>query len=188
MAVDLSAGRLLVAAPALTDPNFARTVVMILEYDESGTLGVVLNRPTQLPVVDVLEPWSELVSVPDVVFSGGPVGAENAMAIASLDAGAHGYPGLRWKAVTPAVGLLELEAAPGALGPGVRRLRIFAGYAGWGPGQLEGEMLEGAWLVLDSLPTDAFAERPQRLWADVLRRQGGGLALISTHPADPTQN
>lgn len=187
----LTAGRLLVATPQLADPNFRRTVVLIVEHeDEGGTLGVVLNRPTEVPVERVLPPWSRLVTGPSVVFQGGPVALDSALALAHV-------PGtdepLGWRALNgaPAVarlGLVDLDAPPELLAPEVTRLRVFAGYAGWAAGQLAGEIDEGAWYVLPAESGDVFMDDPVRLWPAVLRRQGGELAFVSTFPDDPSLN
>ncbi|MEV5704297.1 YqgE/AlgH family protein [Actinoallomurus sp. NPDC052274] len=187
----ISTGRLLVATPQLADPNFRRSVVLIVEHEpEGGTLGVVLNRPTQVPVDQVLPPWSELVTGPSVVFQGGPVALDSALALAHV-------PGtdepLGWRALngSPAVarvGLVDLDVPPEILAPEVARLRVFAGYAGWGTGQLQSEIDEGAWYVLSAESGDVFAEEPDGLWPAVLRRQGGELAFVATFPEDPSLN
>src|SRR5580704_12953259 len=164
MASDALTGRLLVATPLLGDPNFRRTVVLIVEHEpEQGTLGVVLNRPTQVPVGQVLEPWTELATDPSVVFTGG------APAMTRL-------------------GLVDLDAPPGLLGPAVASLRVYAGYAGWSSGQLQAEIEEGAWYVVPAEPADAFSAEPDRLWPAILRRQGGELAYVATYPDDPSLN
>ncbi|GAA0315478.1 YqgE/AlgH family protein [Actinoallomurus spadix] len=187
----ISTGRLLVATPQLADPNFRRSVVLIVEHEpEGGTLGVVLNRPTQVPVDQILPPWSELVTGPSVVFQGGPVALDSALALAQV-------PGtdepLGWRALngSPAVarvGLVDLDVPPEILAPEVARLRVFAGYAGWGTGQLQSEIDEGAWYVLSAESGDVFAEDPDGLWPAVLRRQGGELAFVATFPEDPSLN
>jgi putative transcriptional regulator len=178
-------GRLLVATPALADPNFDRSVVLLLDHDEEGALGVVLNRPTPVDVTDVLVPWSKLVTAPTVVFQGGPVAMDSALAIASVPGG--GEP-LGWRRVHGGLGLVDLDVPPELVAPDFGSLRIFAGYAGWGPGQLEGEIAEGAWYIVDSEPGDAFSPDPDRLWRAVLRRQRGELAMVATYPEDPTMN
>ena len=159
------AGCLLVATPLLGDPNFRRAVVLIVEDEpEEGTLGVVLNRPTGTPVQQVLASWTDLVTAPPVVFEGGPVSPNSAL------------------------GLVDLDAPPQLLAGGIASLRVFAGYAGWSPGQLRAEISEGAWYVLPAEPADAFAAEPEQLWQIVLRRAGGTLALVATYPEDPAQN
>src|ERR1700728_5377602 len=184
-------GRLLVATPLLGDPNFRRTVILIVEDEpEEGTLGVVLNRPTEVQVGQVLESWTDLVTGPSVVFKGGPVSPNSALALA-LARGEDeplGWASLDGSSVMSRVGLVDLEAPPELLADGITSLRVFAGYAGWGPGQLQAEIEEGAWYVLPGEPTDAFVTEPERLWPAVLRRQGGGLALVATYPDDPVLN
>jgi putative transcriptional regulator len=187
----IMAGRLLVATPQLADPNFRRSVVLVVEHEaEEGTLGVVLNRPTEVPVDRVLPPWSELVTGPSVVFQGGPVALDSALALAHV-------PGtdepLGWRALSgsPAVarvGLVDLDAPPELLATEVTRLRVFAGYAGWGVGQLRSEIADGAWYVLSAESGDVFMDAPERLWHDVLRRQGGDLAFVANFPEDPSLN
>ncbi|MCX4748739.1 YqgE/AlgH family protein [Kitasatospora sp. NBC_01287] len=181
-------GRLLVATPVLTDPNFARSVVLLLDHDEQGALGVVLNRPTPVEVGDVLDGWAELAGDPQVVFQGGPVGLDSALAVAVVP----GEPGpedpLGWRRVHGAIGLVDLEAPPQVLAGELGGLRVFAGYSGWTPGQLEAEIAEGAWYLVDAEPGDISCPSPERLWRAVLRRQRGVLAMLATYPEDPTLN
>ncbi len=189
-------GRLLVAAPALSDPNFDRAVVLLLDHDEEGSLGVVLNRPTPVAVGDVLASWAGLAGEPDVVFQGGPVSLDSALGVAVIPgddgSSARPRPGggepLGWRRVHGAIGLVDLEAPPELLAPALGALRIFAGYAGWGPGQLEAELTEGAWYVVESEPGDVSCPHPEKLWRAVLRRQRGELAMIATYPDDPSLN
>jgi putative transcriptional regulator len=184
-------GRLLVATPLLGDPNFRRTVILVVEDEpEEGTLGVVLNRPTEVQVAQVLESWTELVTGPTVVFKGGPVSPNSALALA-LARGEDeplGWRSLDGSSLMSRIGLVDLEAPPELLADGITSLRVFAGYAGWGPGQLREEIAEGAWYVLPGQPTDAFLAEPERLWPEVLRRQGGEYAIVATYPEDPLQN
>jgi putative transcriptional regulator len=191
MADDPLGGRLLVATPLLGDPNFRRTVILIVEDEPAeGTLGVVLNRPTEVSVGQVLEPWTALVTGPSVVFKGGPVSPNGALALA-LACGEDeplGWRSLDGSSVMSRVGLVDLEAPPELLAGGVCEFRVFAGYAGWGPGQLAAEIDEGAWYVLAGEPADAFFAEPGRLWQAVLRRQGGELAMMATYPDDPALN
>src|SRR4030088_239627 len=181
-------GRLLVATPLLGDPNFRRTVILIGgDEPEEGTLGVVLNRPTEVQVGQVLEPWTELVTGPTVVFKGGPVSPNSALALAMAlgEDEPLGWRSLDGSSLMSRIGLVDLGAPPQLLAGGITSLRVFAGYAGWGGGQLESEIDMGAWLVLDGLPEDAFATDPDRLYPAVLRRQGGEMALLATYPDDP---
>jgi putative transcriptional regulator len=185
------AGRLLVATPVLSDPNFRRTVVLVVEHEaEQGTLGVVLNRPTQVPVDQVLEPWMDLATSPSVVFSGGPVATNSALALALVPGTDEpvGWHPLDGAPAVARLGLVDLDAPPGLLAPAVASLRVYAGYAGWSAGQLEAEISEGAWYVLPAEQGDAFCAEPERLWPAVLRRQGGELAYVATYPDDPSLN
>ncbi len=184
-------GRLLVATPMLGDPNFRRAVVLVVEHEqEEGTLGVVLNRPTQVPVAQVLESWKDLATGPAVVFRGGPVAPESAVALALVpgDDEPLGWRPLDGTPVMSRIGLVDLDAPPEILAAEIVNFRVFAGYAGWGSGQLQAEIDEGAWYVLAAEPGDAFAAQPERLWPGVLRRQGGDLALVATFPDDPAMN
>jgi putative transcriptional regulator len=191
MGSDPMAGRLLVATPLLEDPNFRRSVVLVVEHEAvEGTLGVVLNRPSEIPVGQVLQQWTELATDPAVVFRGGPVAPDSALALALV-------PGtdepLGWRALDGApalarLGLLDLDTPPRLLAPAINRLRVYAGYAGWSPGQLEAEIDEGAWLVATGEPGDVFAAEPDQLWRTVLRRQEGEAAFMATYPDDPTMN
>ncbi|MFE3324546.1 YqgE/AlgH family protein [Streptomyces sp. NPDC059176] len=178
-------GRLLVATPALADPNFDRAVVLLLDHDDEGSLGVILNRPTPVGVVDILEPWAGLAGEPGVVFQGGPVSLDSALGVAVIP-GDEGPLG--WRRVYGAIGLVDLEAPPELLAAALGSLRIFAGYAGWGPGQLEDELTEGAWYVVESEPGDVSSPRPEALWRAVLRRQRSELAMVATYPDDPSLN
>ncbi|MFD7444153.1 YqgE/AlgH family protein [Streptomyces sp. NPDC059909] len=178
-------GRLLVATPALADPNFDRAVVLLLDHDEEGSLGVVLNRPTPVGVGDILESWADLAGEPGVVFQGGPVSLDSALGLAVIP-GDEGPLG--WRRVYGAIGLVDLEAPPELLASALGSLRIFAGYAGWGPGQLEDELTEGAWYVVESEPGDVSSPSPENLWRSVLRRQRNELAMVATYPDDPSLN
>jgi putative transcriptional regulator len=184
------AGDLLVATPALLDPNFERTVVLVLDVTE-GALGVVLNRPSPVPVGDVLPDWEELTGPPGVLFQGGPVGTDSALAVGVRDT--PGAPGeddepLGFRPLYGSVGIVDLDSPTAVVGPALSHVRIFAGYAGWARNQLEAEIRTGSWYVVPSLPSDLVATDPQELWKRVLRRQPGELAWVSTRPADPTMN
>jgi len=184
-------GRLLAATPQLGDPNFRRTVVLIVEDDpDEGTLGVVLNRPTEVPLDDVLELWTPLASGPQVVFRGGPISPNSALALAIAEDSAEpvGWRSLHSSPIMSRIGLVDLGAPPELLVGGISSMRVFAGYSGWGAGQLQDEIDSGAWFVLAGDPADAFAADPEQLWPMVLRRQGGDLALVATFPDDPSWN
>jgi putative transcriptional regulator len=184
-------GRLLAATPMLGDPNFRRTVVLIVEDDpEEGTLGVVLNRPTEVPLDQVLDSWTPLASGPPVVFRGGPISPNSALALAIATDNAEplGWRSLTGSPLMSRLGLVDLGAPPELLADGISSMRVFAGYAGWAAGQLRDEIDEGAWYVLPGEPADAFVADPERLWPTVLRRQGGDLAMVATFPDEPVWN
>ncbi|MGY0230985.1 YqgE/AlgH family protein [Longispora urticae] len=186
MAVELLAGRLLVASPMLRDPNFERTVVLLVSHDQTGALGVVLNRATEVRVLEVLPAWGRLAGEPGVLFEGGPVQPEAAICLARTRPDAKELPG--FLPIHAGVGTVDLSGDPDGLGEQLLGLRVFAGYAGWGAGQVENEIAEGSWFVYDALPGDPFMPRPDDLWAMVLRRQGGLTAALAHYPADPTLN
>lgn len=166
MAVALT-GRLLVALPELIDPNFDRSVVYLLDHDRDGAVGVVLNRPSQMPVITEFPMLSRAVSEPAVFFDGGPVAEHSVIALAAAGGG---------------VEMLELESV---LRRGTERrhdVRLFVGYAGWGPGQLDGEVATGSWLVTRGSAADVFDTKPEDLWRTVLRRQEGPAAHLAFYP------
>ena len=192
MEAESLSGQLLVATPLLGDPNFRRTVILIVEDEpEEGTLGVVLNRPTEVQVEQVLESWTDLVTGPSVVFRGGPVSPNSALALALVpgtDEPVGWHPLDGGAPAMTRLGLVDLDVPPGQLAAAIVSLRVYAGYAGWSAGQLQAEIDEGAWYVVPAQPSDAFCAEPGRLWPAVLRRQGGELAYVATYPDDPGLN
>jgi putative transcriptional regulator len=190
MQVDGVAGKLLVASPLLREPTFARTVIAILEHNSDGALGVVINRPAEAPLADVLPPVADIASSPAVLFSGGPVSPEAAIALGMTQIGVppRDPTSDAWRPVTSTLVSVDLDYDPAVLGSELRALRVFVGYAGWSAGQLEGEIAQGAWYVVEALPGDAFEPSPQRLWSMVLRRQQWPLSAVATFPADPSLN
>jgi putative transcriptional regulator len=184
-----STGRLLVAGPRLVDPNFVRTVVFICRHDDDGALGVVLNRPTGLPVADALPGWVEALAPPHVVFLGGPVQPDMAVALALLAAEQAGRgDSEEWTPIDDRLGLINLSASPADELGSLERLRVFAGYAGWAAGQLDFEVSSGDWWVLPAEGEDPFTAAPGGLWRRVLRRQAGPVALFADFPPDPSLN
>ena len=181
----LSPGDLLVAVPDLSDPNFKRGVVLVLDHDEDGALGVVLNHPLDVPVGTVLPGWDDVVSQPARLFQGGPVGLDGALGVATLPAGVDPPPAVT--RIAGAFGLVDLDSDPAAA-RGLLGLRVFAGHAGWSAGQLDEEVAAGGWYVFPALPHDAWTPDPTGLWRTVMRRQGGSMAIISTFPEDPSLN
>lgn len=178
-------GRLLVATPALEDPNFARSVVLILDHDEDGALGVVLNRASSLGMRETLGGWTDLAADPPVFFGGGPVEPE---AIVALGRASSPELGEGSTAILERIRLVDLGSDPVLAAADLERVRVFAGYSGWAPGQLEDELDQGAWFAVDASPEDVFTDDPDRLWQVVLRRQPGTLAMFATFPSDPTTN
>jgi len=182
-------GRLLVASTKLGDPNFDRGVVLLLDHGDDGALGVVLNRPTPVPVEEILEPWAEQARLapPGVVFRGGPVSRDAVIGLAR-PASAETVSGTPWRVVVESVATVDLAVAPADQPVALRGARLFSGYSGWAPDQLEAELAEGAWFVLDALADDVFCVDTDRLWHDVMRRQGGELSLLATYPSHPSHN
>ena len=186
---DLRPGALLVAMPALTDPTFAGTVVYVVDHSASGTVGVVLGRPSQVEIRDVLPGWCDLAVEPGVFHVGGPCETDTALCLGTSP-GPTGSPGdLGLRPVADDVYLVDLDADPAGLAGELTGLRVFAGYAGWSPGQLAGEFAEGAWACVPGTSGDVLSQRSgPRLWRGVLGRQSGRLGVLSTAPADPSAN
>ena len=180
-------GKLLVAAPDLGDPSFFRTVVLLLEHNLEGALGVVLNRPTDTPVEDVLPAWALLTGDPGVVFFGGPVQPEGAIGLARrIDPSPGGESG--FAPIYDDLGTVDLERDPDSIVPTLGAARIFAGHAGWGPGQLDGEVAANGWFVVERVLDDLWRTEPEVLWRAVLKRQPGRVAMFAGFPADPALN
>lgn len=178
----------MVAAPTLADPNFKRTVVYIIDHRSEGTLGVVLNRPSEVAVLDVLPAWGSHVSRPQAVFVGGPVDQKTALCLATLRIGEDAAKVKGVIGVRGPVALVDLDADPEALVPRLGGLRVFAGYAGWESEQLAGEIARDDWIVVPALPSDVLTPPKIDLWGRVLRRQGMPVALLATHPGDVHRN
>ena len=176
-------GRLLVATPPLVDPNFDRTVVLVLEHGEEGAIGVVLNRPSGTGLNDTLPVWEAHAAAPAVVFVGGPVQPDALIALA------RGKPQTRgWVSIFEDLGTIDLGEPPSDERPAPDMMRVFVGYAGWSAGQLEAELDAGAWFVVDADPADPFAPRPDRLWREVLQRQRSRVRIFAFCPEDPSVN
>jgi putative transcriptional regulator len=175
-------GHLLIAGPALVDPNFWRTVVLVGEHSDEGALGVVLNRASETTVAESVPELAVLAEDLGAVHLGGPVQPSAIVVLAEFaepeDAGSL---------VLDSVGFLPSEVDPAALGE-LRRARVFAGYAGWGPGQLDDELAEGSWIVEPAVPDDVFTDDPDGLWSAVLRRKGGPFSVLASMPPDPNRN
>jgi putative transcriptional regulator len=227
-------GHIIVATPALEDPNFYRTVVFLLAADSDGALGVVLNRPSDTSVDDIVPHWGLHVSSPQVLFAGGPVQPNAAICVGRVSASqsgsagtattatgspsGSGYEGLSglgsgsgkskrdpeeddfglgdleetegngYSPLIGSLGTVDLNRGPEDIPVVFTGLRVFTGYSGWGPGQLEDEIEAGGWFVLEGQEADVLSPEPDRLWERVLRRQGGWLAVMARHPADASLN
>ena len=177
-------GKLLVATPPLTDPNFDRTVVYMLEHTSDGAVGVVLNRPTDEDAPGELHAWTDHMSPPATLFHGGPVDESALIALARLTGAVDGS----WSQVAEGLGSIDLMLDPYEVAQGVQALRVFRGYSGWGAQQLDDELGEGAWMVLEAELSDVFCALPADLWRVVLRRQGGHLAWVANAPDDLSSN
>ena len=179
-------GDLLVASIALADGVFNSTVVLVLDSDADGALGVILNEISQTPLDAVLPDWVPTVSEPRLLFHGGPVSPNGAICLASVRERGEEPPG--WRRLFENVGLLHLDTPIEIVAGAYADLRIFAGYSGWAAGQLQAEIAQGMWHVVPAVHDDVFGRRPLDLWRTVLRRQRGRLALFSTWLEDPDLN
>ncbi|MCV7054769.1 YqgE/AlgH family protein [Mycolicibacterium gilvum] len=182
------AGTMLLANTDLLEPTFRRSVIYVVEHNDGGTLGVVLNRASETAVYNVLPQWAKLAVKPKTMFIGGPVKRDAALCLGTLRVGSDpvGVPGLRH--VQGRIVMVDLDADPDELAPILEGVRIFAGYSGWTIGQLEGEIERDDWIVLSALPTDVLVEPKVDLWARILRRQPMPLSLMATHPIDLSRN
>jgi putative transcriptional regulator len=181
-------GRLLVATPPLVDPNFQRTVVLMLEHGADGSLGLVLNRPSTTGLDDALPAWSDLASRPAMVFIGGPVSPDAVIALGHRPSGAADDGDDGWIPLVADLGTIDVGRDPSDVAAGIDEVRVFLGYAGWAPNQLENELRQGSWFVVEADPADAFATDPTSLWSDVLRRQRSRVAMFAMCPPDPSVN
>ena len=188
VAVPFVGGKLLVAVPTLSDPNFARAVVLVLDHDGDGAVGVILNRPSDTEVPDRLPEWRALAAEPGVVFVGGPVGLDSAIGLARTAGATPPAATSSFAPLLGPIGTVDLGSDPAVVGPAIAAVRVFAGYAGWAAGQLDAEIEAGDWIVLDAVPEDVFTGEPGELWRTVLRRQGGKLAALSRFPPDLSMN
>ena len=188
-----TARRLLVSIPTLDDPNFFRSVVFMIEHNDDGAVGLVLNQPTDARSADALPDWAAVSAPPRVAFVGGPVQQHDAvigLARMGADAGGPVAETMAWQPLLGPIGIVDLGRTPADVQGDLDEVRVFAGYSGWGPGQLEGELEQGRWFVVDAHPDDLFTPGPASLWRTVLRRQGGDLAVSTNYPLDtePTAN
>lgn len=173
-------GRLLISKPSLPDPNFDGTITFLLEHGDDGALGVVINRPSELAIADAFPLWASSAPDPAVVFAGGPV-ERSSMIVLGASSTEDGPLPLGLHSV-------DLDEGTPPRTDGVDRIRVFAGYAGWGAGQLEEEIGRGAWWTAASSLDDVFVGEPPALWRAVMRREGGELRWFENYPADPSMN
>ena len=193
---DALAGYLLVATPAVDDPNFWRRVILLLDHGVHGALGVVIDRPGGVDVDQLLPQWHDVATAPAELFTGGPVSRNSLIGLARLRSradGVEGTPGcpVGWRLLIDddsPVGTVDLGSDPGGIASSLLGARLFSGYAGWESGQLEDEIEDGSWFVIPAHARDPISADPEGLWRRVLRRQGGALALVSGFPSDPTAN
>ena len=177
-------GRLLVAAPTLVDPHFRRAVLVMLEHSQDGALGLVLNQPTEIQAADALpDPLCELVPDTELIHVGGPVQPTAVIILAEFDT-----PERAAGLVIDRIGVVDPDGAIDDLSEHVGEVRVFSGYAGWAPGQLEAEIEQGAWIDVAAMAQDIFTGTPERLWREVLERKGGTFRLIARMPEDPSLN
>ena len=175
-------GQLLISSGGLYDPNFRHTVVLIGEHNDDGALGVILNRSLDVTVEDAIPPLAALVPPGELLFQGGPVQPESPVLLAEFF-----DPELADLLCFGSVGFLVGEVSADVQ-PNLLRTRVFAGYSGWGAGQLEGEMAADAWIVEPALVEDVFTDQPDLLWSRVLRRKGPEYVMLSRMPYDPSMN
>jgi putative transcriptional regulator len=180
--MDSLGGSLLIAGPALWDPNFRRTVILVGHHDEEGAVGVVLNRASEVEVARAAPPLAGLVDPGDRLFVGGPVQPQAAVVVADFE-----HPERAQVVAFGSIGFLPEELEADEVGE-LRRARVFAGYAGWGPGQLEAELDQDSWIVEPALAADVFTSQPEHLWSGVLKRKGPAFDLLRLMPVDPSTN
>lgn len=176
-------GQLLIAGPALLDPNFWRSVVLIVEHSEEGAFGLVLNRPSETAVREAVPELEDLVDPDELLLIGGPVQPSSVIVLGRFE-----DPGEAALLAFEDVGVLGAGAPPEDRSVGLRDGRAFVGHAGWGPGQLESEIERGDWILEPAVVADAFSSEPRELWSDVLTRKGGSYALVARMPPDPSLN
>lgn len=182
--MDLRPGALLVAEPAMLDPNFKRAVILLCEHNDEGSFGLIINKPTSLQLEQVL---AEPAGIDHRLFLGGPVQPDTLHFL-------HAFPSQVAEAQTLADGLAWGGPFPdiaerirlGVLDPS--GFRFFAGYAGWGTEQLEDEVAEGTWIILPAQPRYVFEWAPERLWRDLIASLGEEMALLANYPDDPQMN
>lgn len=184
---DTLSGQFLVAGKHLRDPNFYRTVVLMVEHGHEGAMGLVVNRPTPVTLGEALSAHFEVRDGEASVYYGGPV--EPAALFVAHNQGEAGE-----SAVVPGVHVgssaeaFERVVTADAPSPDDLRFRVFSGCAGWGPGQLEGELDRGDWFVVPATSERTFEADPYELWESMLREVGDRTLGTSRPPVDPEWN
>jgi putative transcriptional regulator len=181
--MDSLKGQLLLASPALFDPNFRRAVVLVTEHTEEGAAGLVLNRRSETTVAEAVPALVPLVSEEDRVYVGGPVQQSAVLVLARFE-----DPDGAAELIVGDIGFVPAEADFALLAGTTREARVFAGYAGWGPGQLESELEGASWIVEAADALDLFPEPQTDIWSTVLRRKGGVYKVVALMPDDPSRN
>jgi putative transcriptional regulator len=181
--MDSLQGKLLIAAPALVDPNFSRTVVLVAAHGEEGALGLVLNRPLATPLAAIAPVLEQLAEPGAVLHAGGPVAPDSAVVLAEF-----ADPSLAALLIFGDIGLPAASCELADLETGVRRARVFAGHTGWGPGQLDAELDEEAWFIGQLAPDELWLADSTLLWSTALIRKGGAYALLARMPDDVSVN
>ncbi len=177
--------QLLVSVPDTGDDNFEQSVVLVLEHDEGGAFGIVLNRPSATDVSDHLDDVGVPIVAPEVFFVGGPVSIGGLMAVGRRRMGAE----LEHATILdgPLV-VVDAQSLVNGEVRGVELVRLFTGYSGWSAGQLDAELAAGAWYLVEATPDDVLCADPEQLWRQVMRRQGGRIASQGLFPDDVSVN
>jgi putative transcriptional regulator len=181
--MDSARGQLLIAGPGLLDPNFWRTVLLVVEHTDEGALGLVVNRPSETTVGEAVPELEELVELDQPLYIGGPVAPSAVIVLAEFEDASDAA-----LIAFDDIGVLQTGTPMEQHAAGVLRGRAFVGHAGWGPGQLDSELERDDWIVEPARAEDAFTERPLELWPGVLERKGGSYALVARMPPDPSVN
>jgi putative transcriptional regulator len=181
--MDSLAGHFLIASPAILDPNFQRSVVLVTAHTDEGAVGLILNRCSDATVGEAVPQLEPVTGLTDPVFVGGPVNPEGVAVLAEFE-----DPEEAGVVVMDDIGFVALQQALEARPPEIVRTRVFAGVAGWGPEQLEVELERDDWIVEPADTETIFTEDPEGLWSELLRRKGGQYELVARMPLDPSLN
>jgi putative transcriptional regulator len=176
-------GNLLIASPAIFDPNFRRTVVLLTAHSEEGAVGLILNRRSETTVEEAVPRLTPLAGADAPIFAGGPVNPTGVSMLAEFD-----DPAEAGVEVFGDIGFVALDDSLEGDAPGLRRRRVFAGVASWGAGQLDDELESEDWIVEPATNDDVFSNEPDSLWEHVLERKGGSYAVVARMPFDPSLN